>query len=143
MRKMPIVDDGFIENPFASTVPEFINKKSWGGIVYRHGKKIKIACFLPREEGGKRINILGISKGLYLMFGLVGCKERIIYLVDEVTKSDILLRTVEGASVPNVYAIDLIMPLKMYILEAKQAMMADQMNSLEIDISMLKEGRRS
>lgn len=143
MRKMPIVDDGFIESPFASNVPEIINKKSWGGIVYRHGKKIKVASFLPGDEGGKRINILGVSKGLYLTFGLVGCKERIIYLVDEITKSDIVLRSVEAPSVPSIYAIDSTMPLKMYILEAKQAMLADQMNSLEIDIAILKEGQRS
>lgn len=143
MRKMPISDEGFIESPFASNVPELINKKLWGGIVYRHGKKIKIASFLPSEEGGKRINVLGVSKGLYLKFGLVGCKERIIYLVDEVTNSDIVLRSVEAPSVPSIYAIDSIMPLKMHIFEAKLAMMADQMNSLEIDIAILKEGRRS
>lgn len=143
MQKMPIFDDGFIESPFASKVPQLINKKSWGGIVYRHGKKIKIASFLPGEEGGKRINVLGVSKGLYLTFGLVGCKERIIYLVDEVTKSDIFLRAVEAPSVPSIYAIDSTMPLKMYILEAKQAMLADQMNSLEVDIEILKEEQSS
>lgn len=140
MRKIPIDDDGFIVSPFASNVPELISKKSWGGIVYRQGKKIKIASFLPSEESGKRFNILGVSKGLYLTFGLVGCKERLIYLVGEVTNSDILLRSVEVPSVPSIYAIDSTMPIKMYILEAKQAMLADQMNSLEIDIAILKEG---
>lgn len=140
MRKIPIVDGGFIESPFASNMPEHINKKLWGGIVYRHGKKLKIASFLPGEEGGKRINIVGVSKGLYLMFGLVGCKERLIYLVDEVARSAILLRSVDASSVPSIYAIDSTMPLKMYIVEAKQAMLADQMNSLEIEIAILKEG---
>ena len=139
MRKILIDDDGFIESPFANNMPGFINKKSWGGIVYRRGEKIQIASFFPSEESGKRINVLGVSKGMYLAFGLVGCKERLIYLVDEVTRSDFLLRPVEVSSVPSMYNIESTILLRIYILEARQAMLVDQMNSLQIDMAKFKE----
>jgi hypothetical protein len=103
MRKFPIDDDGFIQNPLGNNVPELISKKSWCGVVYRRGKKIQIASFLPSEEAGERINVIGISKGVYLAFGLIGSKERLIYLVNEVTRSDILLRPIEVSSVPRIY----------------------------------------
>jgi hypothetical protein len=139
MHKIPIDGDGFIENPFASNAPELINKKSWGGIVYRRGNKIKIASFLSAEGSGKRINIRGVSKGLYLAFGQVGSKERLIYRVEEVAKSDFLLQCVDATSVPSMYDIDSTAPLKIYVLEARQAMLADQMNSLQIDMAIFKE----
>lgn len=139
MRKILINENGFIENPFASNMPGFMNKRSWGGIVYRRGKQIQIASFLPDEESGRRISVLGVSKGMYLAFGLVGCKERLIYLVDQVTRGDLLLRPVEVSSVPSIYEIELTMPLRIYILEARQAMLIDQMNSLQIDMAKFKE----
>lgn len=139
MRKILINENGFIENPFASNMPGFMNKRSWGGIVYRRGKQTQIASFLPDEESGRRISVLGVSKGMYLAFGLVGCKERLIYLVDQVTRGDLLLRPVEVSSVPNIYDIELTMPLRIYILEARQAMLIDQMNSLQIDMAKFKE----
>ena len=139
MRKILIDDDGFIENPFTSDIPGFMNKRSWGGIVYRRGKKIQIASFFPSEESGRRINVLGVSKGMYLAFGLAGCKERLICLVDQVTGSDFLLRPVEVSSVPSIYDIESTMPLRIYILEARQAMLVDQMNSLQIDMAKFKE----
>ncbi|POG00365.1 hypothetical protein BGP83_24920 [Pseudomonas putida] len=76
---------------------------------------------------------------MYLAFGLVGCKERLIYLVDQVTRGDLLLRPVEVSSVPSIYDIELTMPLRIYILEARQAMLIDQMNSLQIDMAKFKE----
>ena len=139
MRKILIDDDGFIENPFASSMPGFMNKRSWGGIIYRRGKRIQIASFFSSEESGRRINVLGVSKGMYLAFGLVGCKERLIYLVDQVTKGDFLLRPVEVSSVPSIYDIESTMPLRIYILEARQAMLVDQMNSFQIDMAKFKE----
>ena len=139
MRKILINENGFIENPFASNMPGFMNKRSWGGIVYRRGKQTKIASFLPDEESGRKISVLGVSKGMYLAFGLVGCKERLIYLVDQVTRGDLLLRSVEVSSVPSIYDIELTMPLRIYILEARQAMLIDQMNSLQIDMAKFKE----
>ena len=139
MRKILIDENGFIENPFASNMPGFMNKRSWGGIVYRRRKQIQIASFFPDEESGRRISVLGVSKGMYLAFGLVGCKERFIYLVDQVTRSDLLLRPVEVSSVPSIYDIELTMPLRIYILEARQAMLIDQMNSLQIDMAKFKE----
>lgn len=139
MHKILIDDDGFIENPFANNMPGFMNKRSWGGVVYRRGKQIQIASFLPSEESGRRINVLGVSKGMYLAFGLVGSKERFIYLVDQVTRSDFLLRPVEVSSVPSIYDIDSTMPLRIYILEARQAMLVDQVNSLQIDMARFKE----
>ncbi|HDS1051108.1 MULTISPECIES: hypothetical protein [Pseudomonas] len=139
MRKILINENGFIENPFASNMPGFMNKRSWGGIVYRRGKQIQIASFLPDEEKGRRISVLGVSKGMYLAFGLVGCKERLVYLVDQVTRGDLLLRPVEVSSVPSIYDIELTMPLRIYILEARQAMLIDQMNSLQIDMAKFKE----
>ncbi|WP_288374248.1 hypothetical protein [uncultured Pseudomonas sp.] len=139
MRKILIDDDGFIENPFASNMPGFMSKRSWGGVVYRRGKQIQIASFFPSEEVGRRINVLGVSKGMYLAFGLVGCKERLICQVDKVTRSDFLLRPVEVSSVPSIYDIESTMPLRMYILEARQAMLIDQMNSLQIDMAKFKE----
>lgn len=139
MRKILIDDDGFIENPFASSMPGFMNKRSWGGIIYRRGKRIQIASFFPSEESGRRINVLGVSKGMYLAFGLVGCKERLIYLVDQVTRGDFLLRPVEVSSVPSIYDIESTMPLRIYILEARQAMLVDQMNSFQIDMAKFKE----
>ncbi|MDZ5738325.1 hypothetical protein [Pseudomonas asiatica] len=139
MRKILINENGFIENPFASNMPGFMNKRSWGGIVYRRGKQTQIASFLPDEERGRRISVLGVSKGMYLAFGLVGCKERLIYLVDQVTGGDLLLRPVEVSSVPSIYDIELTMPLRIYILEARQAMLIDQMNSLQIDMAKFKE----
>lgn len=139
MRKILIDDDGFIENPFASNMPGFMSKRSWGGVVYRRGKQIQIASFFPSEESGRRINVLGVSKGMYLAFGLVGCKERLICLVDKVTRSDFLLRPVEVSSVPSIYDIESTMPPRIYILEARQAMLIDQMNSLQIDMAKFKE----
>ena len=139
MRKIIIDDDGFIENPFASNMPAFMSKRSWGGIVYRRGKQIQIASFFPSEESGRRINVLGVTKGMYLAFGLVGCKERLICLVDKVTKRDFLLRPVEVSSVPSIYDIESTMPLRIYILEARQAMLVDQMNSLQINMAKFKE----
>jgi hypothetical protein len=139
MRKILIDENGFIENPLASNMPGFMNKRSWGGIVYRRGKKIQIASFFPDEESGRRISVLGVSKGMYLAFGLVGCKERLNYLVDQVTRGDLLLRPVEASSVPSIYDIELTMPLRLYILEARQAMLIDQMNSLQIDMAKFKE----
>lgn len=139
MRKILIDDDGFIENPFASNMPGFMSKRSWGGVVYRRGKQIQIASFFPSEESGRRINVLGVSKGMYLAFGLVGCKERLICLVDKVTRSDFLLRPVEVSSVPSIYDIESTMPPRIYILEARQAMLIDQMNSLQIDMAKSKE----
>ena len=139
MRKILIDDDGFIENPFASKMPGLMNKRSWGGIVYRRGNKIQIASFFPSEESGRRVNVLGVSKGMYLAFGLVGCKERLIYLVGQITMSEFLLRPVEVSSVPSIYDIESTMPLRIYILEARQAMLVDQMNSLQIDMAKFKD----
>ncbi|WP_280043264.1 hypothetical protein [Pseudomonas sp. Hg5Tf] len=139
MRKILIDENGFIENPFASNMSGFMNKRSWGGIVYRRGKQIQIASFFPSEKSGRRINVLGVSKGMYLAFGLAGGKERLTYLVAQVTSSDFLLRPVEVSSVPNIYDIELTMPLRIYILEARQAMLIDQMNSLQIDMAKFKE----
>jgi len=139
MRKILIDENGFIENPFASNMPGLMNKRSWGGIVYRRGKQIQIASFLPSEESGRRINVLGVSKGVYLAFGLVGCKERLTYLVDQVTSSYFLLRPVEVSSIPGIYDIELTMPTRIYILEARQALLIDQMNSLQIDMAKFKE----
>ncbi|WP_146048227.1 hypothetical protein [Pseudomonas putida] len=139
MRKILIDENGFIENPFASNMTGFMNKRSWGGIAYRRGKQIKIASFFPDEVNGRRISVLGVSRGMYLAFGLVGCKERLIYLVDQVTRGDLLLRPVEVSSVPSIYDIELTMPLRIYILEARQAMLIDQMNSLQIDMAKFKE----
>jgi len=139
MRKILINENGFIENPFASNMPGFMSKRSWGGIVYRRGKQTQIASFLPDEESGRRISVLGVSKGMYLAFGLVGCKERLIYLVDQVTRGDLQLRPVEVSSVPSIYDIESTMPLRIYILEARQAMLVDQMNSFQIDMAKFKE----
>lgn len=139
MRKVPIDEEGCIENPFASGVPEFGRKRLWGGIAYRHGKKIKMGSFLPGKDGGTRINVSGIFKGLYLAFGLAGCTERLIYFVDSVSDDDILLRSVEASAVPGIYDINSVMPQKIYLLEARQAMLVDQMNSLHRDIAVFKE----
>lgn len=139
MRKILIDENGFIENPFASNMPGFMNKRSWGGIAYRRGKQIQIASFFPIEESGRRLNVLGVSKGMYLAFGLVGCKERLICLVGQVTRSDFLLRPVEVSSVPSIYDIESTMPLRIYILEARQAMLVDQMNSFQIDMAKFKD----
>ncbi|MNN82810.1 hypothetical protein D3C81_1997850 [compost metagenome] len=76
---------------------------------------------------------------MYLAFGQASCKERLTYLVDRVTRSDFLLRPVEVSSVPSIYDIELTMPLRIYILEARQAMLIDQMNSLQIDMAKFKE----
>lgn len=139
MRKILIDEHGFIENPFASDMPGFMNKRSWGGIVYRRGKQIKVASFFPSEKNGRKINVLGVSKGMYLAFGLASCKERLTYLVDRVTRSDFLLRPVEVSSVPSIYDIELTVPLRICILEARQAMLIDQMNSFQIDMAKFKE----
>lgn len=139
MGKIPIDNEGCIENPFFNRDPELGKKKLWGGIAYRHGKKIKMGSFLPREDDGKRINVLGVSKGLYLAFGLAGCVERLIYVVDDVTGNEILLRSVEASAVPGVYDISSAMPLKIHLLEARQAMLVDQMNSLNNDIAIFKK----
>ncbi|WP_143490844.1 hypothetical protein [Pseudomonas sp. Bc-h] len=139
MRKVPIDEEGCINNPFASSVPEFSRKTLWGGIAYRRGKKIKMGSFLPGEDGGKRINVSGVVKGLYLAFGLAGCTERLIYLVDNVTEDDVVLQSVEASAVPSIYDISLAMPLKIYLLEARQAMLVDQMSSLNKDIAVFKK----
>jgi hypothetical protein len=139
MRKVPIDEERCIDNPFASSAHGFSRKTLWGGIAYRSGKKIKIGSFLPGEDGGKRINVSGVFKGLYLAFGLAGCAERLIYLVDNVTEDDIVLQSVEASAVPGIYDISPVMPLKVYLLEARQAMLADQLNSLHKDIAIFRE----
>lgn len=139
MRRLPIDEDGCIENPFANSVAEFGRKRLWGGIAYRHGKKIKMGSFLLGEDGGNRINVSGISKGLYLAFGLAGCTERLIYFVEGVTEDNVMLRSVDASAVPTIYDISPAMPLKIYLLEARQAMLFNQMNSLQKDIAIFKE----
>lgn len=74
-----------------------------------------------------------------MVFGLTNDPGRLIYVVDQVAKNDILLRSVEVSEVPRIYDIELITPNRVYILEAKLAMLAEQMCDLQGEMMLLKE----
>lgn len=93
-------------------------------------RKSELLAFFPVKKAVEELMFLMVQRGMYLAFGLAGCKERLTYLVDRVTSSDFLLRPVVVSSVPGIYDIELTIPLRIYILEARQAMLIDQMNSL-------------
>lgn len=134
-----IDDDGYIDNPYAVNASAFSQKKLWGGITYRRGKKIVFPIFLPSVDNGRKIDVSGIATGVYLAFGLANDPGRLIYVVDQVAKNEILLRSVEVPEVPRIYDIELITPSRVYIFEAKLAMLAEQMGDLQGEMMMLKE----
>jgi len=140
MYTIPIDEAGYIDNPCFIDKPEPCLQKAWGALVYRRGKKIEIASFLPRDRQGKKIEARGLSQGVYLKFcsATVGGKFCSLYVVDQVTESEISLLSVVGAAVPTIYDIDTIAPTKLHILEAKLEMLEAQMDDLRISISNVK-----
>ncbi|MBC3957112.1 hypothetical protein [Pseudomonas triticifolii] len=139
MYTAPIDDEGYIENPYVVNVSAFSQKKLWCGITYRRGKKIVFPIFLPSADNGRKIDVSGVARGVYLVFGLANDPGRLIYVVDQVEKNYILLRSVEVSEVPRVYDIELTTPNRVYILEAKLAMLAEQMCDLQGEMMLLKE----
>ncbi len=140
MYTIPIDEAGYIDNPCVIGKPEPCLQKAWGALVYRRGKKIEIASFLPRDRQGKKIEARGLPRGVYLKFcsATVGGKFCYLYVVDQVTESEISLLSVVSAAVPTIYDIDTIAPTKLHVLEAKLKMLEAQMEDLRISISNVK-----
>ncbi|WP_312904567.1 hypothetical protein [Stutzerimonas nitrititolerans] len=139
---IPIDEAGFIDNPHVSESPEHGCKRPWGALVFRRGKKVIFAAFLPREKDGIRIDVKGIMRGAYLAFGSTGekGKTRSLYVVEQVTETELSLRPIEDAAVPTIYDFESIRPSKLYLLEAKQAMIEVQIENLRSELSELKRG---
>lgn len=137
---IPIDEAGFIDNPHVSKSPELGCKRPWGALVFRRGKKVMIAAFLPREKDGIRIDVRGITRGAYLAFGSTGekGKTRSLYVVEQVTETELHLRPIEDAAVPTIYDFESTSPSKLYLLEAKQAMVEMQIENLRSELSELK-----
>lgn len=140
MYTISIDETGHIDNPYLIDKPELIPKKAWCALVFRSNKKIKIASFLPRESHGKRIKVRDIPRGVYLKFCSTTEKGGIcsLYVVNQITESEISLQPIVDTAVPSIYEIDSIAPTQTYILEAKLAMMAAQLDDLRRSISDLK-----
>jgi len=140
MYTIPIDEAGYIDNPCFIDKPEPCLQKGWGALIYRRGKKIEIASFLPRDRQGKKIEARGLPKGVYLKFcsTTVGGEFCSLYVVSQETESEISLLSVVGAEVPTIYDIDTIAPTKLHILEAKLEMLEAQMDDLRISISNMK-----
>lgn len=140
MHPIPIDEAGYIDNPHVIKGPELECEKPWGALVFRRGKKIMIASFLPKENNGKKISVSGIPRGVYLAFGSTGekGKTRSLFVVDQVTKNEILLRSVVDTDVPSIYDIDSIAPTRIYILEAKLAMMEVQIDNFRREMLDVK-----
>lgn len=140
MYTISIDETGHIDNPCLIDKPEVIFQKAWGALVFRSGKKIKIASFLPRESHGKKIKVRGIPRGVYLKFCSTTEKGETcsLYVVDQVTESEISLQPIVDTAVPSIYEIDSIAPTKTHILEARLAMMEAQIDDLRRSISDVK-----
>ncbi|WP_145928398.1 hypothetical protein [Pseudomonas sp. TCU-HL1] len=140
MHAIHIDETGYINNPCLINKPELSCQKAWGALVFRRGKKIKIASFLPRENNGKKIGISGIPRGVYLEFcaKTENGKTRSLYVVDQVTESEISLLPVVDAAVPSIYDVDSMTPTRTYILEAKLTMMEAQLDDLRRSILDMK-----
>lgn len=140
MYTISIDETGHIDNPCLVDKQEMIFQKGWGALVFRSGRKIKIASFLPRENHGKKIKVRDISRGVYLKFCSTTEKGETcsLYVVDQVTENEISLRPIVDTAVPCTYEIDSITPTKIHILEAKLAMIEAQLDDLRRSLSDLK-----
>lgn len=140
MHTISIDETGHIDNPCLVDKQEMIFQKAWGALVFRSGRKIKIASFLPRENHGKKIKVRDIPRGVYLKFCSTTEKGEtcFLYVVDQVTENDISLRPIVDTAVPSTYEIDSMAPTKAHILEARLAMLEAQMDDLRGSISDLK-----
>lgn len=141
MFKIPIDEKGYIDNPCLIDKPKVVFQKAWCALVFRSGRKIKIASFLPRERHGAKINVSGIPRGVYFKFFLATGKEETysLYMVDQVTEIEISLLPVADTAIPSFYEIDSIAPTKAHLLEAKLAILEDQMDDLRRSIADLKK----
>lgn len=136
MYVIPIDETGYINNPCFIDKPALNFQKAWGALVFRCGKKIKIASFLPKENHGKKFKVKGLPRGVYLKFCSISEEGEIcsLYVVDQITESEISLLPVVDATVPRIYDIDSMTPTSIHILEAKLAMMEAQMDDLRRSI---------
>lgn len=140
MYTISIDETGHIDNPCLVDRPGMVFQKAWGALVFRSGRKIKIASFLPRESQGEKFRVRDMPRGVYLKF--CSTTERgetcSLYVADQVTENEISLRSIADTDVPSTYDIDSMAPTKAYILEAKLAMLEAQMDDLRASISDLK-----
>lgn len=141
MYTISIDEAGYIDNPCFINNPEPTKcQKAWGAVVFRRGKKIKRASFLPKKNHGEQIRVSGIPSGIYLEFCSITDKGKThcLYVVDQSTEREITLLPVADAAVPNIYDIESMSPISTYIFEAKLAMMEAQMDDLRRLILDLK-----
>lgn len=123
---------GCVDNPHFSNMDEPGKKSGWAALVYRQGSSVKIAAFLPKNKKGTKIDVAGLQKGLYVVFGASdgSQKFRSLYVVKMIAAAEVSFQSVGECDIPTIYEIDIAGSYSFYLLKAKQAMLEAQMNDI-------------
>lgn len=145
VKRVCIGATGEIENPHLVGGTENVIHRSWGGFIFRKGKDIKTASLLPRDKTEQWIDISGVVRGSYLVFGASikqpgnsWSKSRSYYRVEQRCEHWISLLPVTESEVPSIYDIAPASRPRLYVLEAQLSMLEPQLESLRQQIDLMR-----
>jgi hypothetical protein len=145
IKRISIDATGEIENPHLIGRAENVIHRSWGGFIFRKGKDIKIASLLPRDKAEQWIDVFGVVRGSYLVFGASvkqpdnsWSKSRSYYRVEQRCEHWISLLPVTESEVPTIYDVAPAASPRLYVLEAQVSMLEPLFESLRKQIDLMR-----
>ncbi|KAI2693090.1 hypothetical protein [Pseudomonas sp. TNT3] len=143
--QISIDQTGQIESPHLMGLAENVIHRSWGGFIFRKGKGVKTASLLPRDKTEQWINVSGVVRGSYLVFGASikqpdnsWEKSHSYYRVEQRCEHWISLLPLTESEVPSIYDIAPAASPRLYALEAHLSMLEQQLENLRQQVDLMR-----